>query len=108
MKRVLVTGSNGFVGRFLADSLVSAGFEVWGVDQHDDPSSPAKKTFAIDLCDRDAVAEMLESSRPDHIVHLAAQASAGRSFDEPHFTIENNVFPALHILEYLDICILAI
>jgi len=89
------------VGRFLADSLVSAGFDVWGVDQHDDPSSPAKKTFAIDLCDRDAVAEMLESSRPDQVVHLAAQSSAGRSFEEPHFTIENNVLPALHILEYL-------
>lgn len=99
MKRLLVTGSRGFVGRALTAALEAEGFEVWGVDRDHDPETD--RVLAADLCDREAVTSVLDRVRPGYIVHLAAQSSAGRSFEDPHFTIRNNVLPALNILEYL-------
>lgn len=99
MKQVLVTGSGGFVGRILSASLVGEGHEVIGADLA--ASNDPIDTRECRLDDRRAVNALLDDVAPDWIVHLAAQSSAGRSFDEPHETIRNNVMPALHILEYL-------
>jgi GDP-4-dehydro-6-deoxy-D-mannose reductase len=101
VKPVLVTGSNGFVGRALTRALETEGFEVWGVDRERDPHEHSGRTLAGDLCDAAFVKSVLERIRPQAIVHLAAQSSAGRSFDDPHFTIKNNLLPALHLLEHL-------
>lgn len=98
MKRVLVTGSGGFVGRLLSSMLEEAGHEVWGVDRVEGPS---ERTLTCDLRDRESVTRVLDKVQPRFIVHLAAQSSAGRSFDEPHFTLESNLLPVLHVLEYL-------
>jgi len=96
--KVLVTGSGGFVGRILIPQLADAGYDVWGVDRE---ASDEARRIACDLCNRSAVNDLLERVQPRHIVHLAAQSSAGRSFDEPHETIQNNLLPVLHLLEYL-------
>jgi GDP-4-dehydro-6-deoxy-D-mannose reductase len=102
VKRVLVTGSGGFVGQILAEVLEGEGLDVWGVDRRDDlPRQKPRKTVVSDLSDGAAVDDLLDDVQPEYIVHLAAQSSAGRSFDNPHFTIRNNLLPALHILEYL-------
>ncbi|MEE9271493.1 MAG: GDP-mannose 4,6-dehydratase [Candidatus Krumholzibacteria bacterium] len=102
MDRVLVTGCGGFVGRVLSGVLAEAGFEVWGIDRAADGGGVAGEHFiSLGLEDRRAVDGFLERARARYIVHLAAQSSAGRSFDEPQQTIENNVLPVLHILEYL-------
>jgi GDP-4-dehydro-6-deoxy-D-mannose reductase len=98
VKRVLVTGSNGFVGRILCASLHSDGVEVVGIDVDD--TDATVETYTIDLLDSDAVAEILDDVAPEGIIHLAAQSSAARSFDQPGSTIENNLLPALHILEH--------
>jgi GDP-4-dehydro-6-deoxy-D-mannose reductase len=100
--RVLVTGCGGFVGRVLSGVLAEAGFEVWGVDRTEDGGSVVGEHFiSLDLEDRRAVDGFLGRVRARYIVHLAAQSSAGRSFDEPQQTIENNFLPVLHILECL-------
>jgi GDP-4-dehydro-6-deoxy-D-mannose reductase len=88
VKRVLVTGAIGFVGRVLSESLLEAA---------DEPV----ETEVCDLESRGEVEALLDAISPEWIVHLAAQSSAGRSFAEPHSTIRNNVLPALHLVEYL-------
>ena len=101
MKKVLVTGSGGFVGRVLTSTLQANGYEIWGVDRRPDPDGAPDRMITADLNDKKAVDKVLDDIQPDSIVHLAAQASAGQSFDEPHFTIQNNLLPVLHILESL-------
>jgi GDP-4-dehydro-6-deoxy-D-mannose reductase len=100
MKRVLVTGSGGFVGPYVVDALVRAGCRVSGVDMRDDAGSAALETYVSqDLSDRKAVETLIDRVSPDAIVHLAAQSSAGRSFSEPFDTLTRNILPVINLLD---------
>ena len=101
-QRALVTGCNGFVGRTLISRLQAADYEVRGVDRADSTDAlPAAAYVSGDLTDSAFVASLLDSSTPDCIVHLAAQSSVRRSFDEPAKTLSDGTLPALHILDHL-------
>lgn len=100
MPRALVTGCNGFVGRALVERLVGGGYDVWGVDRSMDAAAfPGKGRVTGDLTDAAQAARAVEEAKPDCIVHLAAQASVRRSFDEPAETLRDNTVPALNLLE---------
>ncbi|UCG52136.1 MAG: GDP-mannose 4,6-dehydratase [Candidatus Latescibacterota bacterium] len=102
MKRVLITGCAGFVGPYVADVLKRAGYAIWGADQKDTTSAvPSGNYRSCDLADETSVKTLLSETRPDTIVHLAAQSSAGRSFDTPGETIKNNVLPITYVLEHV-------
>lgn len=102
MKRILVTGCWGFVGRVVVGMLHARGFETWGADVKDSTEEfPGKEYIPCDLQDENAVAALLDKIRPEYIIHLAAQSSAGVSFGEPLRTIRSNVLPILHILDFL-------
>ncbi len=101
MKRVLVTGSGGFVGPYVVDALAAAGYRVWGADLKRDVANPLLERYvSCDVADSSAVGALLADADPEAVVHLAAQSSAGKSFAEPFETITRNVFPILSILEY--------
>lgn len=67
--RVLITGANGFTGRWLSKHLADAGYQVYGLQQE-----PARTSMEIaaDLRDPSSLRIALETARPDFIVHLAA------------------------------------
>ena len=100
MERVLVTGSNGFVGRSLVGRLMAAGYEVWGVDRTDaDAEFGGKRHLRGDLTDAEFVASAIAEASPTGIVHLAAQSSVAKSFDDPTATLRDGTTPALNVLE---------
>ncbi|MFH1756089.1 MAG: GDP-mannose 4,6-dehydratase [Candidatus Latescibacterota bacterium] len=102
MKRVLVTGCWGFVGRVAVEMLHAKGYQVWGTDIMDGGAVfPGDAYLPCDLQDEQAVNVLLDEVHPDCIIHLAAQSSARVSFDEPLPTIRNNVLPVLYILDCL-------
>jgi GDP-4-dehydro-6-deoxy-D-mannose reductase len=100
--RVLVTGVGGFVGAHLARSLAARGDQVTGLG-NDELSPELAATLAgdrrADLRDLDAVATALGEARPDAVVHLAAQSSAGQSFDRPTETLQVNALGTWVLLE---------
>jgi GDP-4-dehydro-6-deoxy-D-mannose reductase len=102
MQRALVTGCNGFVGRVMAARLRVGGFEVRGVDRMESCSVlDADAYLAGDLRDPGFVAEAIEQADFDCIVHLAAQSSVRRSFDEPASTLSDGTQPALNLLNHI-------
>jgi GDP-4-dehydro-6-deoxy-D-mannose reductase len=104
MERVIVTGCCGFVGRFLTDFLREEGYEVWGSDRGDVCEHFTGKRYLLaDMRYPMEVTRVLDEVHPDFIVHLAAQSSAHRSFQEPYPTFHNNVMSVLHILEYMRV-----
>lgn len=76
MTRTLVTGAAGFTGRYLTSLLAGRGHEVHGV-AHDAPDEPVSHAAAIhvaDLGDHKAISRVVDSVRPQHVIHLAAIA----------------------------------
>jgi nucleoside-diphosphate-sugar epimerase len=71
-KRALVTGLRGFTGYYMARELTAAGYRVFGTVLPGEPAGP--DIFTVDLCDRAAVAAMVEQVQPDVVAHLAGIA----------------------------------
>jgi nucleoside-diphosphate-sugar epimerase len=68
--RVLVTGLEGFTGRYVGAELRQAGYEVFGLSCTSDESSDEP----VDLLDANALAHIVETIRPQAVIHLAAIA----------------------------------
>ncbi len=101
MERALVTGCNGFVGRALSNRLAGAGYEVWGVDRSEQAADVKGEHYRRgDLADAEFVASVFAEVMPACVVHLAAQSSVAKSFDEPNPTLRDGTAPALNILEH--------
>jgi GDP-4-dehydro-6-deoxy-D-mannose reductase len=101
--RVLITGVAGFVGGHVVDFLREQhpGASVVGLDSH--PAARARalgiEIVQCDLGDAASVRAALARIRPDRVVHLAAQSSPQRSWDDPASTLRTNVLGMLHLLE---------
>ncbi len=113
MKRVIVTGSAGFIGFHLCNQLLKMGIEVIGIDnlndyyevslKHDRNSILQKNdhfTFhLLDIFDREKLLNVFANSQPDIVIHLAAQAGVRYSLENPHMYADSNLVGFLNILE---------
>ena len=75
-KRVLITGSTGFTGRYIAAEMHSAGYEVYGL-MHRLPERKIPDLTAAHVCDlgdRLGLKRIAEEVRPDYVMHLAGIA----------------------------------
>lgn len=98
MKKVLLTGANGFVGRTLRNQLVTAGWSVVGVSSTR-PDAGLADDIQLDIRDAQAVATVVQQVQPDAIIHLAAVTHVPTSFREPQLTWHTNVLGTLNLLE---------
>lgn len=100
MKKVLIFGIAGFVGRYLALEFLNNGYVVSGSDIKQDKNIPTKVEFyEADLLDANAVFTLIKKIKPDIIFNLAAISSVGASWNIPQTTMLLNVNGALNILE---------
>lgn len=113
MKRVLITGTAGFIGFHLARLLLSEGFRVHGYDGMTDYydvelkqrrhqmllQTPGFSATEDMLEDYDRLAQVAEEFKPDVIVHLAAQAGVRYSLENPRSYIESNVVGTFNVME---------
>jgi cephalosporin hydroxylase/nucleoside-diphosphate-sugar epimerase len=83
VKRVLVTGASGFVGRTALQPLVERGFDVHAVsrDPHRDPS--AVTWHVADLLDEAELDAVVAQAGATHLLHFAWYAEHGRFWDAP-------------------------
>ena len=87
--RTLVTGAAGFVGTHLVTHLHECGDTVEKSDH---------TTDGVDITDIDAVAALLDKTRPDAIYHLAGWADVGASWSNPTSAFRVNADGTLNIL----------
>ncbi len=101
MKRALIIGGGGFVGRHLTRHLrADRGWQVTVTQlPAAEPPLPDAETRELDILDAEAAAALLRAVRPDYVFHLAAQASAALSWKKPALTVDVNVKGAVNVLE---------
>lgn len=103
MNRILITGSSGFTGRYLAHALHAAGYEVHGL-AHKKPLIPVDGLAALhlaDLTDASRLADVVQQVQPHKVVHLAAIAFVAHGDVEAIY--RTNVVGTRHLLEALAI-----
>lgn len=85
-KKIHLTGGKGFLGKYAAEALGRYEVEISDVD-------------TLDVTDRAATLEVLSSSRPDVVVHLAGLTGAGASLDDPGRFYDVNLGGTVNVLE---------
>ncbi len=79
MKRCLVTGATGFIGRHVVRRLLAEGWQVLSVSRNATLAiSQHHEHVALDLHDPAAVDGLLKTRRPSHLIHLAWEATPGK------------------------------
>lgn len=105
MKRILVTGAAGFVGRHALGALASAAGpsdRIVGIGRGGPETLPEGVEFRqLDLLDEAALTAFVAEYRPTDILHLAAMASVQQSADAPAETWRVNVVGLLNLAEAL-------
>lgn len=114
MKRALITGITGQDGAYLADFLLSKGYEVHGIKRrsssfntgridhlYQDPHETDRRLFLHygDLTDSLNLTRIVQETKPDEIYNLAAMSHVGVSFDTPEYTANADGIGTLRILE---------
>lgn len=100
MKKVLITGAGGFVGKYLIKEFTNQNYEIIACDITTNVNfNNNVKYFNMDILDKNVVERIIEQCQPDYLINLAAISSVGLSWSIPEKTIEVNVIGTLNILE---------
>jgi len=113
-KKALITGITGQDGSYLAELLLSKGYEVHGIIRrastfntgrldpiYADPHASQSRLFLHygDLSDASALARLIGKIQPDEVYNLAAQSHVRVSFDSPEYTTDITATGAVRLLE---------
>ena len=118
MKRALITGVTGQDGAYLAELLLSKGYEVHGIKRrtslfntnridhiYEDPHLQGRHFMLHygDMTDSSSLVQIVQSVQPDEIYNLAAQSHVKVSFEEPEYTANSDALGPLRLLEAIRI-----
>ena len=98
MKKILITGGMGFVGKYLTTQLLSDEVHVTRLENEPECSLFAQ-CHVLDICDSSAVDSLVKQIKPDFIYHLAGQSSVAVSWKNPQLTVDININGAVNLLE---------
>ena len=112
-KKIIITGSAGFIGSALAIKLLDLGYIILGIDDHNDYYDPSLKLARlkrhfdhlnyrhcrIDISDKEKLFEATVDFQPNIIINLAAQPGVRYSLENPDAYIKSNLLGFYNILE---------
>ena len=114
-KKILITGSAGFIGFHLCKKLISNGFQVIGIDNINDyydiglkkkrldiltqSSNKNWQFFKTDLIKKDELLKIFQDHKPTTVINLAAQAGVRYSIENPNAYINSNIIGFQNILD---------
>jgi len=117
-KKALITGITGQDGAYLAELLLTKGYEVHGIKRrsslfntdridhlYQDPHEIGQRFILHygDLTDSTNLIRIIQEVQPDELYNLAAQSHVAVSFEEPEYTANTDALGALRLLEAIRI-----
>jgi len=114
-KKIIVTGSSGFIGFHVSKLLLENNYIIMGIDNHNNYYDPKLKNvrkkilnkyknfkfFKVDIKDKDKLLKIFKNHRPHVTINLAAQAGVRYSFKNPQKYIDSNITGFTNILEIM-------
>jgi GDP-4-dehydro-6-deoxy-D-mannose reductase len=102
--KALITGAEGFIGSYLAESLLNDGVEVFGTVnsknlQNLEGIMKDIEISNLDISDRVSFENIVNKVKPDFVYHLAAQAYVVPSWQDIETTLKVNIFGTLFMLD---------
>lgn len=112
-RKILITGSSGFIGFHLSKRLLAQGWDVLGYDNLNRyydielkharlsqlETEPGFRQVTGDVTDAALLLKIVTEFSPDVIVHLAAQAGVRYSLEDPRSYVETNIVGSFNVLE---------
>jgi len=107
MKKALITGITGQDGSYLAELLLSKGYQVYGMVRRSSTENFERiehlrdkiNLRQADLLDQLSIINLISETRPDEIYNLAAQSFVPTSWEQPLLTAEFTALGVCRILE---------
>lgn len=113
MRKIIVTGSAGFIGFHLCQLLLAEGFDVVGIDCLTDYYDVSLKearhailqtsnhftAHIVNIEDHAALSTIFEDVKPEAVVHLAAQAGVRYSLENPRAYIDTNIIGTFNVMD---------
>ncbi|KKP60016.1 MAG: hypothetical protein UR52_C0001G0096 [Candidatus Gottesmanbacteria bacterium GW2011_GWA1_34_13] len=101
--KILVTGGAGFIGSHIVDSYVKLGHQVIVIDNlitgRLKNLNPKAKFYQIDITNRQEVARLFDTEKPEILNHHAAQMDVRKSVEDPIFDAQTNILGFLNLME---------
>ena len=111
--KILVTGSAGFIGYHLCNSLLNDGYDILGIDNINNYYNKNLKLDRleilnkynnfnfkkIDISNRENVAKIFKNFKPYKVINLAAQAGVRFSIENPYAYIDSNIIGFINLIE---------
>ena len=100
MKKGLVIGAAGFVGRYLVKEMCNNEIETFVTKlPHEKFTEGFVNVYDLDILDKDAIVNILYEIQPDYIFHLAAQSSVGVAWKNPLLTVDVNIKGSINVMD---------
>jgi nucleoside-diphosphate-sugar epimerase len=97
-----VTGGSGFIGRHLLALLESGGAEIHAATRGSAPAGLPGAWRSLDLADREAVGDWVETVRPEVVFHLASHVAGSRDLSLVIPTFLGNLASTVYLMEALS------
>lgn len=97
MRKILITGINGFTGFYLAEAFREKGYQVDGLAQF--VNRPGDGIYSCDLLDKQKLSTLIGQLKPDLVAHLAGTTYVGHHNPEEFYRV--NVIGTTNLLEAL-------
>ena len=111
MKKIIVTGGQGFIGSNLVEFLLEKNYFVINIDKSSYSANPYnvkdfKKNkkyifYKLDINNKNKFLKIIKKYKPDGIFNLAAETHVDRSIDNPYAFLKTNIMGVFNILETL-------
>ena len=100
--KILITGCTGMVGSHFMGTYRNNGHEVYGIARNSSSSRMQaiqdENILRCDILERDAISRIFQEIKPHIIIHMAAQAFNGESWNSEYMTHMTNYIGTLNIL----------
>ena len=113
MKKIIVTGGQGFIGSNLVEYLLDKNYFVINIDKSSYSANPYnvrnfKKNknyvfFKEDINNKNKIFKILKKFKPVGIFNLAAETHVDRSIDNPQSFLKTNIFGVFNLLETIKL-----